>query len=199
MKVSSRYLPNTLTLLRFALAISIAALLLALPQPAYGAALVLFVVASFTDLCDGALARRLDAQTALGTTLDPLADKALVLGVLGALWALGQLAPLAQLATGVIFIRELTISALRILRARVGHPISASGLSRTKTFLQVTGAGLVLGAPALSKAASISSALGTAALTLAAVMGLTSGIAYLRTERVASNGLHKPSKQQTTR
>lgn len=45
-------------------------------------AVALFAVASLTDALDGCLARRLKCQTRLGSILDPVADKALLLTVL---------------------------------------------------------------------------------------------------------------------
>src|SRR5215472_7296487 len=44
----------------------------------YGRALILFVIAGFSDGLDGLLARRLHQQTLLGQYLDPIADKMLL-------------------------------------------------------------------------------------------------------------------------
>ncbi len=48
-------------------------------------AFVVFVVAATTDLLDGYLARALNQQTHLGTLLDPIADKVLLVASFGAL------------------------------------------------------------------------------------------------------------------
>lgn len=45
----------------------------------WGMAFVLFVIAAFTDLLDGNLARLLNEKTFLGACLDPIADKLLLL------------------------------------------------------------------------------------------------------------------------
>lgn len=42
------------------------------------ASFVCFVIASFTDVCDGALARLRNEQTVMGAWLDPVADKILL-------------------------------------------------------------------------------------------------------------------------
>ena len=68
-------LPNFLTLLRI---VAVPLFLILLSTRGYGAALVLFLAAGITDAVDGVLARLLDARSDLGTSLDPLADKLLV-------------------------------------------------------------------------------------------------------------------------
>ena len=47
----------------------------------WGIAFVLFMIASFTDLIDGNLARLRNEKTFLGAVLDPIADKLLLLSV----------------------------------------------------------------------------------------------------------------------
>jgi cardiolipin synthase (CMP-forming) len=46
---------------------------------------IIFVIAAVTDLLDGHIARARNEQTHLGTFLDPIADKCLLLSVFGAL------------------------------------------------------------------------------------------------------------------
>lgn len=54
-------------------------------------ALAVFVLAGFTDFLDGYIARRFHQITPLGTVLDPLADKLMLLTVLLTLWHHGTL------------------------------------------------------------------------------------------------------------
>ncbi len=68
-------IPNTLTVARIVI---IPLFVTAVIYQRYQHALVLFVVAAVTDLLDGFLARVTNQKTALGTFLDPLADKALL-------------------------------------------------------------------------------------------------------------------------
>ncbi|HUX79915.1 MAG TPA: CDP-alcohol phosphatidyltransferase family protein [Alphaproteobacteria bacterium] len=53
------------------------------------AAFILFTIAGLSDALDGFLARIFKARTTLGAYLDPLADKALLVGVFAALGQIG--------------------------------------------------------------------------------------------------------------
>jgi len=65
-------IPNSLTLLRILL---LPIFIACMAYRAYGAALLVLVVAGLTDVIDGFLARQWNQQTRLGMVLDPLADK----------------------------------------------------------------------------------------------------------------------------
>src|SRR5712671_8113969 len=67
--------PNQLTLLRM---IFVPFIVIELVEGRYFWALVLFVIAGFSDGLDGLLARKLHQQTVLGQYLDPIADKLLM-------------------------------------------------------------------------------------------------------------------------
>jgi len=67
--------PNQLTLLRM---IFVPFIVIQLVEGRYLWALVLFVIAGFSDGLDGLLARKLHQQTLLGQYLDPIADKLLL-------------------------------------------------------------------------------------------------------------------------
>jgi cardiolipin synthase len=68
-------LPNSLTLLRV---VSVPVFLIVATNGQWGVALAIFMAAGITDALDGALARLYDANTALGASIDPLADKLLM-------------------------------------------------------------------------------------------------------------------------
>jgi cardiolipin synthase len=65
-------IPNTITITRIVL---IPVFIIALDYKMYDYALYLFLFASLTDLLDGLFARLKNQRTHLGTFLDPLADK----------------------------------------------------------------------------------------------------------------------------
>ena len=69
-------LPNCLTLFRI---LTIPIFLEFLAYHYYWQALLVFAIGGFTDFLDGFVARRMNQQTALGTYLDPVADKLLVI------------------------------------------------------------------------------------------------------------------------
>jgi cardiolipin synthase len=131
--MSWRQLPNIVTVLRFLLAIPVTMTLL---QDAYMQALLLFALAGFSDALDGFLARRFDWFTRLGSLLDPLADKVLLVATFTVLTVQGHLS-LSFLC--VVLGRDLAIlvgaSAYHFLIGRfVGQPTK---LSKVCTFLQI--------------------------------------------------------------
>jgi len=81
-------LPNFLTLLRI---IAVPIFLILVSNHRYGAGLVLFMLAGITDTVDGVIARLTDSKTELGATLDPLADKLLLVSSFVILTWLGVL------------------------------------------------------------------------------------------------------------
>jgi CDP-diacylglycerol--glycerol-3-phosphate 3-phosphatidyltransferase len=79
-----RALPNILTLVRLAALPLLAWLLLSAEGPTAPWAGLVFGVVAATDLLDGYLARRFDAESRFGRIADPLADRLLVLvGLIG--------------------------------------------------------------------------------------------------------------------
>ena len=92
-------------------------------------ALAIFIIASFTDLLDGKIARKRNLITNFGKFMDPLADKLLVSA------ALICLTPDMIPAWIVIIIisRELFISGFRILAADQGIVLAAGWWGKFKT------------------------------------------------------------------
>ncbi len=71
--------PNVLTIIRFLL---IPAFCVLMGRDHMTWALVVFLLASFTDLIDGYIARKTSAITEFGKLMDPLADKLMVLSLM---------------------------------------------------------------------------------------------------------------------
>jgi CDP-diacylglycerol--glycerol-3-phosphate 3-phosphatidyltransferase len=99
-----------------------------------------FAVASVTDRIDGELARRRGLVTDFGKIADPIADKALVGAALIGLSLIGEL---PWWVTVVILVREIGITALRLVVIRHGvMPASRGG--KVKTLLQSLAIGLLV-------------------------------------------------------
>ena len=93
---------------------------------------VLFVIAGFTDLLDGFVARRYNQITTFGKFLDPIADKILVIT---ALLYLLTIMPLRVTiwAVMIIIVREFLVTGVRLLAIERGVVISASPYGKLKT------------------------------------------------------------------
>ncbi len=98
-------LPNLLTAVRLLLAPVVAWRLF---EHDVEGAFWLFVIAAFTDLLDGNLARWLNQRSVLGAWLDPIADKVMLLTTLSML-ALTGLLPMWLLY--IVLVRDLIILA----------------------------------------------------------------------------------------
>lgn len=108
-------LANKLTLFRVILVpFFIAALMLPFIPFGYTIALVIFALASITDMLDGKVARKYNMITDLGKFLDPLADKVLVAAALICFIELGW-AP--AWAVWLIMAREFMVSGIRLVAA----------------------------------------------------------------------------------
>ena len=92
-----------------------------------------------TDFFDGKLARRHGRSSPLGSLLDPIADKVLVLGALTMLVGLGVV-PAWMVAT--IVVREVLITGLRQAAIERGIVIAARDLGKLKTWAQAIAAGV---------------------------------------------------------
>ncbi|QOL82900.1 CDP-diacylglycerol--glycerol-3-phosphate 3-phosphatidyltransferase [Pseudooceanicola spongiae] len=131
-------LPNLLTILRLLCAPGIALCFLLLPRPfADWWALILFIVASATDWFDGYLARNLNQVSKLGTMLDPIADKAMVVIALMVLAHVSSLAPLLILPAAAILFREVFVSGLREFLGETAGLLKVTKLAKWKTTSQM--------------------------------------------------------------
>ena len=127
-------IPNLLTLARIA---AVPVLILFLYEGRYGAALAVFVLAGITDGLDGWIAKRFKCVTRLGSILDPLADKILIVSTYVMLVLAGDLPFWLILLIGF---RDLGIIAgVLVLNTLNGHvQMQPSLLSKVNTFLQIS-------------------------------------------------------------
>jgi len=132
-------LPNYLTLLRILIVPLLVVVLLTevvesyLGFSGYAFAIAIFLIASFTDILDGHIARRRNQVSNFGKLLDPIADKLLVSAALIVLVE-KHLAP--AWAVVVILGREFIITGLRSVAATEGIIIQARGLGKITMWAQ---------------------------------------------------------------
>jgi cardiolipin synthase (CMP-forming) len=132
--------PNQLTLLRM---IFVPFIVIHLVDGHYLWALIVFVVAGFSDGLDGLLARRLHQQTLLGQYLDPIADKLLLSTMF---LVLSILHKIPWKYTVVVFSRDISIlAASAVLFAIAGlRNFSPSIFGKANTFSQISAVFFVL-------------------------------------------------------
>ncbi len=149
-------LPNILSLIRICMIPFVVAayMLSAFWGPIV--AVVLFILAAFTDFLDGYIARKYNMVTDLGKLLDPIADKVLITAALFCIcaftpygyklnvtenWeksmALYHFASIFITCGSIIVLaRELLISAVRQIAASKGVVVQANIFGKFKTVLQ---------------------------------------------------------------
>ena len=95
-------------------------------------ALILFIIASFTDFLDGMLARMFGVESKLGELLDPIADKIIVATALILLVMDGTIRSYEVIAAIIILTREILISGLREFLAKGKIKLPVSNLAKLK-------------------------------------------------------------------
>jgi cardiolipin synthase len=126
-------IPNFLSLIRIIL---VPVFVIFLIQDEYHNALIIFVIAGLTDVLDGTMARLLNAQTKLGSYLDPIADKLLLTTSFVTLAILGIVPSwLTVIVMSRDFIILLGIAILSLMS--VPFEIKPALISKATTALQI--------------------------------------------------------------
>jgi CDP-diacylglycerol---glycerol-3-phosphate 3-phosphatidyltransferase len=133
----------------------------------------LFCVAMATDWFDGRIARSRGVTSQLGSLLDPIADKVLVLAALVMLIEDGVW---GGWMVAAIVARELLISGLRLAAIERGVVIAARDLGKLKTWAQALAAAL----GGFAAAGAWDESVGWWALLVALVLTWVSGLDYAR-------------------
>ncbi|MDE2384769.1 MAG: CDP-alcohol phosphatidyltransferase family protein [Alphaproteobacteria bacterium] len=179
------YIPNFITIGRILL---VPVMIWLLISGAYPEALAVFAVAALSDAVDGWLARKLQARTELGSYLDPLADKTMLVSTyatLGATRAMPAWLVILVISRDVLIIGGLMLAWL------LDKPVNVKPLfvSKVNTLAQIFYMVLLLGQLSfdfLPGRLFDVAGLAVAALTIA------SGIAYLRAWVMHMNGAMSP-------
>jgi CDP-diacylglycerol---glycerol-3-phosphate 3-phosphatidyltransferase len=166
-------LADQLTVAR-AISVPIVVLLFAVSFPHHDIwATVLFCVAMATDWFDGRVARRSGRTSPLGSLLDPVADKLLVMATLIVL--LDQSVFPAWMVAAIVS-RELLISGLRQAAIERGVVIAARDLGKLKTWSQAIAAAV----GGLAAAGTWSHHIAWWTLLVALILTWVSGLDYAR-------------------
>lgn len=139
-------LPNLLTVARIAITPVIALLPFIEGYWPKIICLVIFIAASVTDVIDGRIARRNNQVTDLGTLLDPLADKLLLLATLVPIWWISRqrhdlydIPVWGSIPLWVCLLmlgREVAMTVFRWWAKRRGVVVAAQGPGKLKTVMQ---------------------------------------------------------------
>ena len=174
MRLRARDIPNLITIGRIGLSLPVGYLLL---HEAYAAAMVLFLVAGVSDGLDGYLAKRYDWHSRLGSVLDPLADKMLlVISFLALTWV--EVIPLWLLL--LVLGRDVVIVAGAVAyHLLIGsYEMAPTWLSKTNTAFQIV---LVFALVFANGVYMLPQWLVLALLLVVCVTTIVSGLDYVRT------------------
>lgn len=125
-------LPNSLTVFRL---VAVPGIVLSYGYEYYVISTGLFVIAALTDGLDGYAARQTKQVTPLGSFLDPVADKILVVSVLILLIHDESLD--VMIPGGLIILREILVSSLREWMAHASKKVPVSNAAKAKTASQM--------------------------------------------------------------
>jgi CDP-diacylglycerol--glycerol-3-phosphate 3-phosphatidyltransferase len=103
------------------------------------AGLGMFILLGLTDAVDGMLARR-HGSTTLGALLDPIVDKIFLVATFG---PLADLTIVSPALVGVLFVRELAVTALRSTALERKISFRTSRIAKLKTTVQGAGSGFI--------------------------------------------------------
>lgn len=107
-----KHIPNILTFIRLLLIPVYFIVFYSGNEHALGQALAVFIIASFTDVLDGYLARKYDVVSKFGTVADPFADKLMQVSVL---YSLSNVELLEKWFFWIILVKEICQIVLGII------------------------------------------------------------------------------------
>lgn len=182
--------PNLLTLLRMGL---VPLFIIAVLDGATARALVIFVAAGVTDALDGFIARFWDQRSLLGSYLDPIADKLLLVSAYVVLAIpsvhLGALIPMWVTVTVIARDVLIVIIALTFYLAADIRHFPPSLLSKATTVTQVVTVAVVLGSGVFPSLEPLAETL----IYVVAAFTILSGLDYLRRTIRMAEGKHPAS------
>ncbi len=154
----------------------------------YLIALLIFSVASITDMLDGKIARKYNMVTDFGKFADPLADKILVISAFACFIELDIIG--AAFIILVLF-REFSVTSIRLIAAENGKVVAANMWGKAKTVSQMIAIIVVLingylleldsmGLINIGGGADIINIINLSLLWISGVLTVVSGITYIK-------------------
>jgi len=138
-------IPNLLSIARIVLIPLFLYLLSLKTIEAFFLSLVVFGLASLTDLLDGWSARKLNQESELGKFLDPLADKFLVISALSAIIVLDPTFLIFDFWMIVIIVgRDVLITVMRYIAIKRGASLRTSSFGKIKTAFQMVSVVIII-------------------------------------------------------
>lgn len=181
-------LPNKLTLLRIILVPFFVAVLLIDSIPFnYLIALIIFAIASVTDMLDGKIARKYNMVTDFGKFADPLADKILVISAFACFIELDIINAVFII---LVLFREFTVTSIRLVAVESGKVVAANIWGKAKTVSQMIAIIVVLlngfimelsaSSDRIADMTRIMGIVNQSLLWISAVLTIVSGIIYIK-------------------
>ena len=167
-------LPNKLTITRVCMVPLFMVALMMNTGTSRVVAMVIFALASLTDMLDGKIARKYNLITNFGKLMDPLADKILTAAAMVCLVELGDLA--AWIVVIILF-REYAITGLRSVAASENIVVAANIWGKVKTVCQMFALMLLMLKPQIMALCGIN--LGLWLMYVALILTVYSGVDYV--------------------
>ena len=158
-------LANKLTMFRIIL---VPFFVLAMAFSQHLIALIIFAVASLTDMLDGKIARKYNMITDFGKFLDPLADKLLTLAAMCMFCEWGTFPAWALM---LVLTREFAVSGLRMVAGPKGKVIAAGKSGKFKTASTMIGLCFWMAFPSVE-------IIGTVVMWMIVITTIYSGVEY---------------------
>lgn len=191
-----KHVPNILTFGRLVLSAIFIVMVLVSPQIQQDkwlyldVAFVLFLIAAFTDLADGHIARKYNVTSKIGRIVDPLADKVLICGAFAAFAIIGQpklfslsdttLSIIHWAFLGVVIAREAAVTIIRHVMESKGVSFPATFSGKFKMLCQAFAVGTVMVKMAHVQTAAWGYWFTSVVYIIVVIMTIWSGILYVK-------------------
>ena len=128
--------PNVLSLIRLILVPVFLIVFFFTPEDNHIPALIVFLVASLTDVLDGIIARKTNQITSYGIVLDPLADKLLKMATLIA-FAIANIIPVWLVVVLIVIDLGMIVAGVCLFKKKITIPSNFFG--KAGTFIMSVG------------------------------------------------------------